>query len=43
MVSSALSIDNVELVRALARIKRDHSNDPAYLEIRPALPAEWPM
>lgn len=43
MVSSAVSMSKAELVRALARIKREHASDPEYMELRKALPKSWPV
>ncbi len=43
MVSSAVKTSKAELVRALARIKREHAGDPEYEELRRALPKSWPV
>lgn len=43
MVSSAVSMSQRELVRTLARIKREHADDPVYRELRKALPKQWPV
>jgi hypothetical protein len=43
MVSSAVDMSKAELVRALARIKREHANDPDYKELRKAFPKSWPL
>ncbi len=43
MVSSAVNMSQPGLVRALARIKRQHSGDPEYRELRKALPKAWPV
>lgn len=43
MVSSAVSMSKSELVRALARIKREHGGDPEYQELRKAFPKTWPL
>ncbi len=43
MVSSAVSMSKSELVRALARIAREHASDPTYKAMRRAFPKSWPM
>jgi hypothetical protein len=43
MVSSAVNMSKAELVRALARIKREHASEPEYRELRKALPKTWPV
>ena len=43
MVSSAVNMSKAELVRALARIKKEHAGDPEYEELRSSLPKAWPM
>ena len=43
MVSSAVNMSTHELVRALARIKREHSGDPEYEALRKELPRTWPV
>lgn len=43
MVSSAVGMTKAELVKALARIKREHSDDPEYKELRGVLPKSWPV
>lgn len=43
MVSSAVSMSRSELVRTLARIKKEHAGDPEYEELRKALPKAWPV
>jgi hypothetical protein len=43
MVSSAVDMSKAELARALARIKREHGDDPEYKELRKVFPKSWPM
>ena len=43
MVSSAVDMSRAELVKALARIKRDHADDPEYVQLRKEWPKSWPM
>ncbi len=43
MVSSAVEMSKAELVKALARIKRERSDDPEYKALRKAWPKSWPM
>ena len=43
MVSSAVSMSKQELVRALARIKKEHAGDVEYEALRKELPKTWPM
>lgn len=43
MVSSAVKMSKAELVMTLARIKREHSSDPEYKEMRKEWPKSWPM
>lgn len=43
MVSSAVDMSKAELVRTLARIKREHAGDAEYKELRKALPKAWPV
>ena len=43
MVSSAVGMSRQELVRALARIARDHAADPEYRVLRKPFPKTWPM
>ena len=43
MVSSAVKMSKAELVRALARIKRERADDPGYKALRKALPKTWPV
>ena len=43
MVSSAVNMSKAELVKALARIKREHADDAEYKELRKEWPKSWPM
>ena len=43
MVSSAIGMSKTELVGALARIRRDHADDPDYGQLRKEWPRTWPM
>jgi len=43
MVSSAVGMSRAELVKALARIKREHGGDPDYQTLRKVLPKAWPV
>jgi len=43
MVSSAVGMSKAELVKALARIKREHSGDTEYKTLRKEWPKSWPM
>lgn len=43
MVSSAVNMELQELLDTLERFRRDHHNDPEYLSLRAALPADWPL
>ena len=43
MVSSAVEMSKAELVKALARIRREHADDPEYKELRKVWPRSWPM
>ena len=43
MVSSAVDMTRAELVKALARIKGEHADDPEYKELRKEWPKSWPM
>jgi hypothetical protein len=43
MVSSAVGMTKQELVRALARIARDHADDAEYRALRKPFPKTWPM
>ena len=43
MVSSAVKMSKAELVKTLARIKREHAEDPEYKQLRKEWPKSWPM
>lgn len=43
MVSSALSMDLDELLATLQRLRVECANNLEYLQLRAALPAEWPL
>jgi hypothetical protein len=43
MVSSALDIEQQELLDTLERLRREHGDDPEYQELRAVLPADWPI
>lgn len=43
MVSTVLEMSEAELTRALARIKREHGDDPEYREFRREFPKTWPL
>ncbi len=43
MVSSAVGMTKAELVRTLARIKRERADDPEYKRLRKEWPKTWPM
>lgn len=43
MVSSAVDMSKAELVRALARIKREHADDAEYKKLRKVFPKDWPI
>jgi hypothetical protein len=43
MVSNSLKIDEQEIVEALARVRREQSNNPEYQRLRRDLPEDWPV
>ena len=43
MVSNSLKIDEQELVEALARLRREQSDNPEYQRLRRDLPEDWPV
>jgi hypothetical protein len=43
MVSNTLNMTAEELLAVLERLRRDHADDPDYISLRSALPAEWPI
>jgi hypothetical protein len=43
MVSNTLEIDLEELCATLERLRVEHAQDPEYIELRSALPKDWPL
>jgi len=43
MVSNALDLGLEELYATLERLRVEHANDPDYVTLRAALPADWPL
>ncbi len=43
MVSNSLKIDEQEVVEALARLRREQSDNPEYQRLRHDLPEDWPV
>ena len=43
MVSNVLEVDEGELLKELRTFKKKYADDPAYKELRAALPKEWPL
>ena len=43
MVSNSLKIDEQEVVEALARLRREQSDNPEYQRLRRDLPEDWPV
>ncbi len=43
MVSNTLKMDEEEVVEALKRLRREHSDDPEYQKLRGDLPKDWPI
>ena len=43
MVSSTIDLDLEELYAALERLRVECADDPDYLALRAALPADWPL
>jgi hypothetical protein len=43
MVSNAINIDLEELYATLERLHVESADDPDYVKLRRALPAEWPL
>ena len=43
MVSNAIDVELGELLATLQRIRREHADDPEYVQLRPTWPADWPM
>ena len=43
MVSSSLDMELDELLATLERLRASSAGDPEYLELRSALPEDWPL
>jgi hypothetical protein len=43
MVSNSLKIDQEEIIEALARLRREQTDDPEYQKLRRELPQDWPV
>jgi hypothetical protein len=43
MVSNVLKMDLQELLDLLGQLRRDHGDSLEYLQLRGALPADWPI
>jgi hypothetical protein len=43
MVSNSLKIDQEEIIEALARLRREQTDDPEYQKLRGELPQDWPV
>ena len=43
MVSNSLKMDEQEVVEALARLRREQSDNPEYQRLRRDLPEDWPV
>ena len=43
MVSNSLKISQEEVVAALARLRRERSDDAEYKKLRKDLPKDWPL
>jgi hypothetical protein len=43
MVSNSLKIDEQEILEALARVRREQSDNPEYQRLRRDLPEDWPV
>ena len=43
MVSNSLKIDQPKIIEALARLRREQSDNPEYKKLRRDLPKEWPV
>ena len=43
MVSNSVKMSQDEVVKALKRLRADHSDDPEYKKLRKDLPKEWPI
>jgi hypothetical protein len=43
MVSNSLKMTQKEIVAALKRLSKKHSDDPEYQKLRRELPKDWPL
>jgi hypothetical protein len=43
MVSNSLEISIENLYATLERLRIEHSDDPDYVDLRSALPQDWPL
>ncbi len=43
MVSNYLEMDVEQLYALLERLRVEHGDDPEYIALRSALPADWPL
>jgi hypothetical protein len=43
MVSNTLKMAQEEVVKALKRLRREHSDDTEYQKLRRDLPKDWPI
>ena len=43
MVSSAVKMNQQEVIAALKRLRAEHSDDPEYKKLRKYLPKAWPI
>jgi hypothetical protein len=43
MVSSVIEVELDDLLATLERLRQEHGDDPAYQQLRAALPADWPL
>jgi len=43
MVSSAVNMTEVDVIKTLKRLRADHKTDPKYKELRKELPKKWPI
>jgi hypothetical protein len=43
MVSSAVKMEEKDVVETLKRLRAEHKDDPKYQELRKELPKRWPI
>jgi hypothetical protein len=43
MVSSAVKMEEEDVVETLKRLRAEHRDDPKYQELRKDLPKRWPI